>query len=110
MTNESLPVALEPALRDLIRVMFCMSAIIEADTAPVAASSRSSGPNVARIFDERPVGQNTTSKPPPEGIMNVEVWSSNAVASQSHKEYTRSWILYIPKLYASGQTFLAISL
>ena len=71
---------LEPALRDLIRVIFCMSAVIEADTGPVAASSRSSESNVARIFDERPMGQNTTSKPPPEGIMNVEVWLSNAVA------------------------------
>jgi hypothetical protein len=30
------------------------------------------------MFVERAPGQKTTSKPAPEGMINVDVWSSNA--------------------------------
>lgn len=77
----------EPELRDLIKVMFCVSAKACAETAPVAASSSSSDPIVARMLEERPAGQKITWKPPPDGIMNVEVWSSKAGKSQSSVIY-----------------------
>ena len=72
------PAAANAPLRDLMKVMFCSSASTCGDTAPVAASCRSSFPMVLRILEERPEGQKTTSKPPPEGMMKVDVWSSNA--------------------------------
>jgi len=78
VARPGVPKEVEPDLRDLISVIFCVSANSCAETAPVAASSSSSFPIVARMFDERPAGQKTTSKPPPDGMMNVEVWSSNA--------------------------------
>lgn len=73
-----LPSEVEAAFFELMIVMFCVSARREEETFPVDASSCSCADRVVRIVVDRPAGQKTTSKPPPEGIMKVEVWSSNA--------------------------------
>lgn len=89
-----LPLALAPPL-----CLLCSSIYVtlsncplaaSRDTLPLLASARSCSPNVTRIFVDLPAGQNTTSQPPPLGMMNVLVWSSNA------------------KEYASGHTAFAL--
>lgn len=49
-------------------------------TFPCCANCSISSLFVVRIVVERAPGQKTTSKPAPEGIIKVEVWSSNAAA------------------------------
>ena len=55
-----------------------MSASASGETWPVAATSSSCWPYTLRILEDRPTGQKDTSKPPPDGMMNVDVWSSKA--------------------------------
>lgn len=62
----------------LIRVTFCVSALICAVTCPACASWLSWLPKVLRMVVLRPVGQKTTSKPPPDGMPKVLVESSYA--------------------------------
>jgi hypothetical protein len=45
---------------------------------PCCESACISARCVSIIFVERAPGQNTTSKPAPDGMMKVEVWSSKA--------------------------------
>lgn len=54
------------------------------------------GLNVFRIFVLRPVGQKVTSHPPPEGMINVEVWSSKA------KEYASGQMAFAAVEYPLG--------
>lgn len=48
------------------------------ETCPLWASCCIFSDSVAKMFVERAPGQKTTSKPAPEGIINVDVWSSKA--------------------------------
>lgn len=61
-------------LASLIIIVACLS------TLPFCANANILSRLVARMVVERAPGQNTTSKPAPEGMMKVENWSSNAVA------------------------------
>ena len=59
-------------------VPFAKSWMICFEMPPEAATARSWSPKTLRIFEDRPFGQKTTSNPPPDGRMKVEVWSSYA--------------------------------
>lgn len=61
-------------------VPFANSEMMFSVTLPVAATIRSWFPRTLRILEDRPLGQKTTSNPPPDGRMKVEVWSSNAAS------------------------------
>jgi len=62
-----------PSLLDLLMVMPSISADDHCVTLPYQCSWWSSLDMVVRIVVERPAGQKMTSKPPPDGIMKVEV-------------------------------------
>jgi len=65
-------------LASFIIIVVCLS------TLPFCANASILSRLVARMVVERAPGQNTTSKPAPEGMMKVENWSSNAVVAVSH--------------------------
>jgi hypothetical protein len=66
-------------LLDLLRdIAVCWSATPRCDSASISSLF------VVSIFVERAPGQKMTSNPAPEGMMNVEVWSSKAMNDISH--------------------------
>ena len=67
-----------------------MASSNDSDTLPVSESCASCCLNTFRILEERPVGQKVTSKPPPEGMMNVDVWSSKALLQVSRGSFERA--------------------
>ena len=77
-------------LGSLIIIVVCLS------TFPFCANASILSRLVARMVVERAPGQNTTSKPAPEGMMKVENWSSNAVAVVSHSLSNRLLCLNVP--------------